>query len=55
VSALANATDEVGRRESRSVALVTGKYFEHRRGVSCRFGASRGTVTPLYPVCEDFG
>jgi NAD(P)-dependent dehydrogenase (short-subunit alcohol dehydrogenase family) len=35
-------------------AQVTGKYFEHQRDVSCRFGADRRAVEALYLACEDF-
>lgn len=34
---------------------VTGKYFEHQREVSCRFGADRRAVEALYRACENFG
>ena len=36
-------------------AQVTGKYFEHRREVSCRFGSDREAVEALYRVCEGYG
>ena len=36
-------------------ANVTGKYFEHQRAVSCRFGADRDAVEALYRVCEGYG
>ncbi len=42
------ATEAIG-------AQVTGKYFEHRREVSCRFGADRKAVEALYRACEDYG
>jgi NAD(P)-dependent dehydrogenase (short-subunit alcohol dehydrogenase family) len=35
-------------------AKVTGKYFEHQRAVSCRFGADRDAVEALYRVCEGY-
>jgi NAD(P)-dependent dehydrogenase (short-subunit alcohol dehydrogenase family) len=35
-------------------AKVTGKYFEHQRVVSCRFGADRDAVEALYRVCEGY-
>ena len=35
-------------------AEVTGKYFEHQRAVSCRFGADRDAVEALYRVCEGY-
>jgi len=41
------ATDALG-------AEVTGKYFEHQRAVSCRFGADRDAVEALYRVCEGY-
>jgi hypothetical protein len=33
----------------------TGRYFEHRREVSCRFAADREAVEALYRACEDYG
>jgi NAD(P)-dependent dehydrogenase (short-subunit alcohol dehydrogenase family) len=42
------ATDATG-------AQVTGKYFEHRREVSCRFGADHKAVEALYRACEGYG
>ncbi len=42
------ATDAIG-------AEVTGKYFEHQRAVSCRFGADRTAVEALYRTCEGYG
>lgn len=36
-------------------AQVTGKYFEHRHEVSCRFGAGRKAVEALYQVCQGYG
>jgi NAD(P)-dependent dehydrogenase (short-subunit alcohol dehydrogenase family) len=33
---------------------VTGRYFEHRREVSCRFGADRDAVEALYRACERY-
>ena len=42
------ATDAIG-------AQVTGKYFEHRHAVSCRFGADRKAVEALYQVCQGYG
>ena len=42
------ATDAIG-------AQVTGKYFEHRHEVSCRFGADRKAVEALYQVCQGYG
>jgi len=41
------ATDAIG-------AKVTGKYFEHRREVSCRFGADRDAVEALYRACKSY-
>lgn len=41
------ATEAVG-------AEVTGRYFEHRREVSCRFGADRGAVEALYRACDRY-
>lgn len=41
------ATDAIGARE-------TGKYFEHQREVSCRFGADRDAVEALYRACENY-
>jgi len=38
------ATDPVGERE-------TGKYFEQRRAVRCRFGEDRAAVEALYEAC----
>ena len=38
------ATSPVGARE-------TGKYFEHRREVRCRFAADRTAVDALYEAC----
>jgi NAD(P)-dependent dehydrogenase (short-subunit alcohol dehydrogenase family) len=35
-------------------AKVTGKYFEHQRAVSCRFGADRDAVEALYRACEGY-
>lgn len=42
------ATEAVGAKE-------TGKYFEHRREVSCRFGTDRGAVEALVRTCETYG
>ena len=42
------ATDAIG-------AQVTGRYFEHRREVSCRFGAERKAVQALYRACQRYG
>jgi len=42
------ATDAIG-------AKVTGKYFEHKREVSCRFGADRDPVEALFRTCEGYG
>jgi NAD(P)-dependent dehydrogenase (short-subunit alcohol dehydrogenase family) len=36
-------------------AAQTGKYFEHRREVPCRFGADRDAVEELYRTCEGYG
>jgi NAD(P)-dependent dehydrogenase (short-subunit alcohol dehydrogenase family) len=36
-------------------AQATGKYFEHRRAVSCRFAADRDAVEALYRACEGYG
>jgi retinol dehydrogenase 12 len=36
---------------SADVEGVTGKYFEHRRESSCRFGADRKAVAALYDAC----
>jgi NAD(P)-dependent dehydrogenase (short-subunit alcohol dehydrogenase family) len=33
---------------------VTGRYFEHTREVSCRFGADRAAVAALYRACEAY-
>jgi NAD(P)-dependent dehydrogenase (short-subunit alcohol dehydrogenase family) len=41
------ATEAVRGRE-------TGKYFEHQRAVSCRFGADRDAVEALYRACERY-
>jgi len=41
------ATDAIG-------AKVTGKYFEHQREVSCRFGADRDAVEARCRACEDY-
>ncbi len=38
------ATDAVGGQ-------ITGKYFEHKREVRCRFGADTSAVEELYEVC----
>ena len=35
-------------------AKVTGKYFEHQRAVSCRFGADRDAVEALYRACKGY-
>jgi NAD(P)-dependent dehydrogenase (short-subunit alcohol dehydrogenase family) len=32
----------------------TGRYFEHRREVSCRFAADRDAVEALYRICERY-
>jgi NAD(P)-dependent dehydrogenase (short-subunit alcohol dehydrogenase family) len=42
------AVDPVGARG-------TGRYFEHRRAVACRFGADREAVETLYRLCEGYG
>ncbi len=42
------ATEAIGARE-------TGKYFEHHREVSCRFGADRDAVEALFLICEGYG
>lgn len=39
------ATEDVGATE-------TGKYFEHRREVRCRFSVDRDAVEALYRACE---
>jgi NAD(P)-dependent dehydrogenase (short-subunit alcohol dehydrogenase family) len=39
------ATEDVGATE-------TGKYFEHRHEVPCRFSADRDAVEALYRACE---
>ena len=41
------ATDPIGGQ-------VTGKYFEHRRAVHCRFGEDQEAVTALYEACLSF-
>ena len=33
----------------------TGRYFEHRREVSCRFAADREAVETLYGTCDGYG
>ena len=38
------ATDPIGQAE-------TGKYFEHKREVSCRFGKDKRAVERLYEIC----
>ncbi len=42
------ATEAVGANE-------TGKYFEHRQEVTCRFGADRNAVEALYRACKGYG
>jgi hypothetical protein len=39
------ATEEVGGDS-------TGRYFEHRREVACRFATDRDGVEALYRACE---
>lgn len=41
------ATGSTGSRE-------TGKYFEHQRAVSCRFGADLKAVEELFRACEGY-
>jgi NAD(P)-dependent dehydrogenase (short-subunit alcohol dehydrogenase family) len=41
------ATDPVGQH-------TTGKYFEHRREVRCRFGEDRAAVEALYEACLSY-
>ena len=41
------ATDSVGQKAS-------GKYFENRRHVRCRFGENRRQVEELYAICDGF-
>ena len=31
---------------------ITGRYFEQKREVACRFGQDRGAVEALYAACE---
>lgn len=33
---------------------VTGKYFEHRRETSCRFGSDKEAVERLFEICERY-
>lgn len=37
------------------VSIVSGKYFEYQRDVSCPFGADRDAVEGLYRACEGYG
>ncbi len=41
------ATDPTGQEE-------TGKYFEHKREVRCRFGEDRQAVERLYEICLSY-
>jgi len=41
------ATEAIGARE-------TGKYFERKRAVHCRFAADRNAVEALYRVCKSY-
>jgi NAD(P)-dependent dehydrogenase (short-subunit alcohol dehydrogenase family) len=41
------ATEPIGAR-------VSGRYFEHQREVSCRFGAERGAAEALYRICQGY-
>jgi NAD(P)-dependent dehydrogenase (short-subunit alcohol dehydrogenase family) len=41
------ATEDVGGE-------LTGRYFEQRREVACRFGADREAVEALYRACEGY-
>lgn len=41
------ATDPIGQAE-------TGKYFEHKREVSCRFGKDKRAVERLYEMCLSY-
>jgi NAD(P)-dependent dehydrogenase (short-subunit alcohol dehydrogenase family) len=41
------ATDPTGQRE-------TGKYFDQRRAVRCRFGEDQAAVEALYEVCQAY-
>lgn len=33
---------------------VTGKYFEHRRETSCRFGSDKAAVERFFKICEGY-
>ncbi len=33
---------------------VTGKYFEHRRETSCRFGSNKADAEKLFEICESY-
>jgi hypothetical protein len=51
---MADAAQEVGRRASRSLALVTRRYFEPTREASCRFNADPRAAEAAVPGLRKF-
>jgi NAD(P)-dependent dehydrogenase (short-subunit alcohol dehydrogenase family) len=39
---------------SADVEEITGKYFEHRRETSCRFGRDKMMVEKLFGICDNY-